>query len=247
LWIDSQPRYDQLTASDRLTLTGAFGEAGWRTVGVNPANDRPWPEGTSFYHYDQTYGAGDVGYAGPAFSYATMPDQYTLAAFQRLELDRTNRTPVMAEIDLVSSHTPWAPLPRLVEWTAVGDGSIFDPMPAQGQSPSVVWQSAAEIRGAYTRSIVYSLDTLVSFLQHTSDPDLVVVALGDHQPATVVSGRGASHDVPITVIARDLAVLDRIGSWGWTSGLRPASTAPVWPMDAFRDRFLTAYGPTPHG
>ena len=45
LWIDSQPRYDQLMASDRLTLSGAFGEAGWRTVGVNPANDRPWPEG----------------------------------------------------------------------------------------------------------------------------------------------------------------------------------------------------------
>ena len=39
LWIDSQPRYDQLLASDRLTLSGAFGQAGWRTVGVNPAND----------------------------------------------------------------------------------------------------------------------------------------------------------------------------------------------------------------
>ena len=33
LWIDNQQRYDQLLASDRMTLTGAFKQAGWRTVG----------------------------------------------------------------------------------------------------------------------------------------------------------------------------------------------------------------------
>jgi phosphatidylglycerophosphate synthase len=246
LWVDDQRRYDALMRTDRLTLTQAFGRAGWRTVADVPSNGRPWPEGRSFYHYDKTYGGADVGYAGPSFSYASMPDQYTLAAFQRLELDRTNRRPVMAEIDLVSSHTPWAPLPRLVGWNAIGDGSVFGPMPAQGQSPSVVWRDPAGIRTAYSQSIVYSLGTLVSFLQHTSDPNLVVVALGDHQPATVVSGRDASHDVPITVVARDPAVLDRIGGWGWTPGLRPASTAPVWRMDAFRDRFLTAYSAAPN-
>ena len=27
--------------------------------------------------------------------------------------------------------------------------------------------------------------------------------------------------------------------------MRPGPHAPVWPMDAFRDRFLTAYGPRP--
>ena len=31
LWIDSQQRYRNLVASDRLTLTGAFRGAGWRT------------------------------------------------------------------------------------------------------------------------------------------------------------------------------------------------------------------------
>ncbi len=68
------------------------------------------------------------------------------------------------------------------------------------------------------------------------------IVVGDHQPATVVSGEDASHDVPITVIAHDPAVLDRISSWGWQSGMRPDPEAPVWPMDEFRDRFLTAYG-----
>src|SRR5258707_5141519 len=56
------------------------------------------------------------------FPYTTLfRSQYTLAALQRLELEQPNRAPVMAEIDLVSSHTPWVPLPRLVDWSRVGD------------------------------------------------------------------------------------------------------------------------------
>ena len=49
--------------------------------------------------------------------------------------------------------------------------------------------------------------------------------------------------MPVSIIARDPAVLDRISAWGWEDGLRPDRSAPVWPMDRFRDRFLTAYGP----
>ncbi len=83
LWIDNQQRYDQLVTSDRFTLSDAFKRAGWRTVADVPSDTRDWPEGTSFYHYDQIYDSRNVGYAGPKFSYATVPDQYTLAAFQR--------------------------------------------------------------------------------------------------------------------------------------------------------------------
>jgi phosphatidylglycerophosphate synthase len=243
LWVDSQRRYDALMSTDRMTLSRAFSQAGWRTVADVPSNRGPWPEGSSFYRYDAVYGGDDVGYAGPRFSYASMPDQYTLAAFQRLELDRRDRVPVMAEIDLVSSHTPWAPLPRMVSWDAVGDGSVFDPMPSEGSSPATVWRRPADVRRAYAQSIAYSVDALTSFVRRADDPDLVVVALGDHQPATVVSGTRASHDVPVTVIARDPAVLDRIAGWRWQPGLRPSPTAPVWRMDGFRDRFLEAFGP----
>jgi hypothetical protein len=73
------------------------------------------------------------------------------------------------------------------------------------------------------------------------DPNLVLIFLGDHQPATVVTGQGASHDVPITIVARDPAVLARISTWGWETGLKPGPHAPVWRMDQFRDKFLTAY------
>jgi len=210
-----------------------------------PADNLDWPQGTSFYHYDKLYNGLNVGYVGPKFSYANVPDQYTLSTFRRLELAKPNRAPVMAEIDLVSSHTPWAPLPHMIDWNQLGDGSVFDGMPEQGQSPGVVWRDPSQVRTAYGQSIEYSLNALISFVETYHDNNLVLVVLGDHQPATIVTGQGASHDVPITIISHDPAVMDRISPWGWQDGMRPSPDAPVWPMDAFLDRFLNAYGPHP--
>lgn len=243
LWISNPQRYDQIIASKRLTLSVAFKRAGWRTVTDIPSSKSPWPQGESLYQFDTMYGTDDVGYQGPAFSYAKIPDQYTLQAFYQRELAPTQRKPVMAEIDLVSSHTPWAPLPQLVPWQDLGNGAIYDPMPQQGQDPSVVWRDASQVKAAYGESIQYSLNSLISFIERIHDDNLVVVMLGDHQPATVVTGENASHDVPITIIAHDPNVIDRIAPWGWAHGMLPDPNAPVWPMDAFRNRFLTAYGP----
>lgn len=246
LWVDSQQRYDVLVDSDRITLSDAFHRAGWRTVGDVPANYRDWPQGRSFYHYDKVYDSRNVGYAGPKFGYSSMPDQYTLATFRRLELAKRHQ-PVMAEIDLVSSHAPWAPLPRTVDWSKVGDGSIYDGMPAQAPSPDDVWRDPKQVPAAYGRTIQYSLSTLISFVETSHDNNLVLVVLGDHQPATIVSGEDPGHDVPVTIIAHDPAVMARIASWGWQAGLRPHPDAPVWRMDTFRGRFLAAYGPAPPG
>jgi hypothetical protein len=163
--------------------------------------------------------------------------------FERSERAKPDRGRVMAEIPLVSSHAPWAPLPRLIDWNDVGDGSIYDHMDQESDPPEVVWRDPTRVRTEYRRSIEYSLNSLVSYVEKYGDDDLVLVFLGDHQPAPIVTGAGASRDVPITVVARDRAVLDRISGWGWQDGLRPGPQAPVWRMNAFRDRFLTAFGP----
>ena len=241
-WVDSQQRYDQLIGAKRLTLTDAFRKAGWRTVVDVPSDTRDWPQGRNFYHYDQFYDDQNVGYQGPTFSYATMPDQYILSAFQRLELAPQHRTPVMAEIDLVSSHHPWTPLPQLVPWDQVGDGSVYDGMPAQGESPESVFRSQTKVRAAYGQSIEYSLHSLISFVQTYPDPNLVLVVLGDHQPHPTSPARtpGTTSRSRSSPTTRRCST--RISSWGWQDGLRPAPDAPVWPMDAFRDRFLSAYG-----
>ena len=241
LWVDSQQRYDLLVTGSRLTLSQAFGRAGWRTVSFVPANTRDWPQG-EFYKYDHIYDSRNIGYEGPRFGYPTMPDQFVLDAVQHLELAKDQRRPVMAEIDLITSHAPWSRTPRIIDQSAVGDGSVYDGMPEELPSAGDIWPDPTRIRAAYGQSIEYSLEALFTFMTAYGDDDLVVVMLGDHQPATIVSGEGAGRDVPISVLSRDTDVLDAISGWGWDEGLRPESDAPVWRMDAFRDRFLAAYG-----
>ena len=245
LWVDSEGRYGQLLDSDRLTLTTAFDRAGWRTVFDVPANTEHWPEGGAFYGFDHIYDSRNVGYAGPEFGYAPVPDQYTLEHFRRQELTPGDRPPVFAEIDLISSHHPWSPPPPLVPWDEVGDGSVFD---GTTEDAEPVDQEADPDRAQqlYGRSIEYSWDTLVSFLETYPDPDRVLVVLGDHEPWSWVSGdpdHPGGRDVPITVITQDRDVVRRIADWGWTPGLLPADDAPVWPMSDVRDRLLTAFGP----
>jgi phosphatidylglycerophosphate synthase len=240
LWVDSQRRYRQLLGADRLTLTSLFGAAGWQTVFDVPADTRDWPQGKAFYHFAQYADSRNVGYAGPSFGYAPVPDQYTLAWLQRTVLAGTDRPRVFAEIDLVSSHHPWAPLPTMVPWDQVGDGSVYRSMP-QTPTSQQVFRDPAMVRTMYGRSIEYTWQALSSFLARSADPDLVVVVLGDHQPHSYVSGAHVGHDVPISLIARDPAVISRIAGWGWQDGLQPRHDAPVWRMDTFRDRFLAAF------
>jgi phosphatidylglycerophosphate synthase len=240
LWVDSQVRYTQLVMANRFTLAAAFKRGGWRTVDDVPSNNRAWPEGSRFYHWDKIYNRYQVGYHGPTFGYASMPDQYIFAALQRRELSATHRRPLFAEVDTVSSHTPWSRIPRMLPWSEVGDGSIYNRVPVD-RGPGAFSGSRAQVQASYARSIVYALHALTSFVQRSGDKNLVLIVLGDHQPSSIVSGQGANHDVPISIIAHDPSVLKRIGSWDWDRGLRPSPDAPVWPMNAFRDRFLTAF------
>jgi phosphatidylglycerophosphate synthase len=244
VWVNTQQRYNQLVTTDRFTLSQAFKRAGWRTVDNAPADDRAWPQGSSFYHYDKLYDRRDIGYRGPTFTYAPMPDQYLFSALQRLELAKTHRRPLFAEVDTVSSHMPWNRIPQQIGWKDVGDGSVFNRIPVDHET-GAFWSNPTRVKAAYSRSIVYSLNTLVSFVQHYGNKNLVLIAVGDEQPLPIVSGQGVSHDVPISVIAHDPAVLNRIGGWGWGNGLRPSPQAPVWPMSSFRDRFLSAFDSQP--
>jgi hypothetical protein len=242
LWVNSQQRYNQLITDQRLTLTRAFGDAGWRTVFNDPAITHDWADGRRFYGFDKSYDSRNVGYHGPKFGYAPIPDQYTLEALSRNELTPDpDRPRVMGEIDLVSSHHPWTPLPQPVDWNELGDGSVFEGMPDQGESEASVYRDPDKVRALYGQSIEYTMGTLVSWLERRADPNLVLVVLGDHEPHHYVSGRSPGHDVPVSVIAGDPTVTDRIADWAWQDGLRPAHDAPVWRMDTFRDRFLTAF------
>ncbi|GAA5203833.1 alkaline phosphatase family protein [Streptomyces thinghirensis] len=246
LWVDNQQRYRTVTAGDHLTLTKAFEKTGeWDTVGVMPGVQKAWPE-AEWYGLDKVYDAFDVGYRGPKFSWSTMPDQYALEAFQRLEHGRERDRPLMAEIILTSSHQPWAPIPELVGWDEIGDGSVFDGIEESGEEAADVIADSARSKEEYGKSVEYSVTSLTQWLERYGTDDTVLVFLGDHEPITRVTGDRTSRDVPVSIVAKDPKVLDAIADWNWTEGLEPAQDAPVWKMSSFRDRFLTAYGSTPH-
>ncbi|MFJ8539536.1 sulfatase [Streptomyces sp. NPDC093591] len=243
LWVKNQQRYRTLTTSDRATLTSYFQKSGaWRTVGIVPGVRKSWPEG-KYFGLDHIYDSTHLGYQGPYFSWTPVPDQFSLEAFQRLEHGKKDRGPLMAEIILASSHNPWSPNARMVDWDELGDGSVFHQIKKEGTDPKEVWKDPERVRTEYRRAIEYSLHSLTEWVERYGTDDTVLVFLGDHQPVPTVTAGDTSKDVPVTIVARDQKVLDRIADWHWTDGLKPAQNAPTWGMDKFRDRFMTAYGP----
>lgn len=89
------------------------------------------------------------------------------------------------------------------------------------------------------------MSSLINYLVKYGNKNTVLIFLGDHQPIARVSGNHASRDVPVSIVAKDPKVLDKIADWNWADGLQPQQDTPVWKMNDFRDRFLTAYGSTP--
>ena len=240
LWIDSQLRYDTLMMSKRPTLNRLFQRAGWRTLAVMPAISMVWPE-AKYFGYDHVYDAHNSGYNGLPFNWVTMPDQYVMSALQAHERTQDERAPIMAEIALISSHAPWTPTPELVLWSEVGDGTVFNEQTLAGPAVDDVWQDTALIRQQYRQSIEYVINNLASYAIQYGDDNLVMLILGDHQPAPLVTGAIDNADVPVHIIARDPAVFDAIADWQWSEGLLPANDAPVWRMDTLRDRFIDAF------
>ncbi|MGB4246942.1 MAG: hypothetical protein WBJ75_04400 [Pseudohongiellaceae bacterium] len=245
LWIDSQIRYDSLMVSERPSLVRLFNRAGWRTIGVMPAITLAWPEG-QYFGYDKIYAAEELDYQGLPFNYVTMPDQFTMSRFQQEERSATSRTleprkPVMAEIALISSHAPWVPIPEVIDWNAVDDGSVFNAQATSGEPPEVMWQDKSKVLKGYRDSIAYVMEMLTSYVLTYGDDNLVVMVIGDHQPMPYVTNESENKDVLIHLIARDPAVMDAIEHWEWSEGMLPADDAPVWRMDAVRDNFIEAF------
>jgi hypothetical protein len=231
-WVNSPDRYSAVIASKRLTLPAAFRRAGWRTVADVPSTHGAWPEGKSFYRYEKVLDRDNLGYRGPTFGFSTMPDQYAFQALQKRQLAKRNRPPIFAEIDTTSSHEPWTRIPQFISWRRLGNGSIFNRLPVDRAG-------LTDTQQGYATSIQYSLHTLYSFIERYGNKNTVLLVLGDHQPSRVVPQ--ANHDVPMTIIAHDPKVIRRLSGWGWTNGMLPSPTAPVWLMSAFRDRFLSAF------
>ena len=189
--------------------------------------------------FDRVLEAADLGYRGEPFNWVTMPDQFTLAALDRLLRNEAPRPRLFVQVALISSHAPWVPVPRLLDWSQLGDGSIFNEMVGSGDSPETVWRDPQRVRLQYAEAIDYSLRAVMDYARlHADDPPLMIV-LGDHQTAPGIA-LDERPDVPIHVIG-PAALVDRSAGWGLTPGLVPAREAKALPMDRMRDLILRSF------
>ena len=238
LRITNHGRFERLVTSKRTSLNRLFEQAGWTTAGVMPAITLDWPEG-DWYGFQQFHGSRTLGYRGQNFEWVTMPDQYTLAAFEE-KIRQPSKRPLMAQIALISSHAPWTPLPLVLPWEAVGDGAIFDGTKRQGDLPREVWADPERIRDQYALSLEYSLEVLAEYLARFADDSLFIL-LGDHAPLPVINGEEGSYDVPIHVVSSDETLLQRLPAANFSDGMVPDTASATLPMEAMRELLATRF------
>jgi len=243
LWVDDQLRYDVFLASDRETLIDDLRRIGHRPVAVMPAITLAWPEGAR-YGYDRIWARGDIDYRGPALNWVTMPDQFTWSFLEtdvRPAVDR----PLFAELGLISSHAPWTPvLPVLDDWDAIGDGRIFERWAGAGETPQELWRDPERVREQYPRSVAYAVDVGLAWAERFLDEGGLLLLMGDHQPAPLITGDDASRAVPVHVVSADSTLVAPFVEWGFRWGVLPDSVALPRRMDAFRPWFVESFSGT---
>lgn len=238
LRVNDQVRYQALLASGREGLFHVARSGGFETVAVMPAITMDWPEGAKM-GFDRILPAADLGYRGLPFNWVTMPDQYTLSAFDRLVRQAPRDGRLFAQVVLISSHAPWVPVPRLIPWEEVGDGTAFDAMAQEGDPPNVVWQDRDRVRDQYRQAVAYSLEAAFDWAARTGPDAPLIFVLGDHQAAPFVS-QDDRFDVPLHVIGPP-DLVEAASDWGFAPGLIPPATQGAIPMEEMRDRIIATY------
>jgi hypothetical protein len=204
----------------RETMVTNFKRAGHRTVALMPGLRQAWPEGV-FYGFDEIYGAARLDYHGPEFGWFALPDQFSLAKFDALEQSQPSRAPRFVFFPTISTHFPFIPTPPYQpDWT-----KMFLEHPYDG--PSIVGAYARQpdwthFGPGYVNAVAYDYATLAGYLRLHADREVVMILLGDHEPAAAVSGEKAPWDVPVHIVASRREILDRLRARGFRNGLTPA-------------------------
>ena len=229
----------RLMAQQRDTLVKAFGRHGYRTVAIMPGLLRGWPAG-AFYGFEDIYNLSRLDYRGPPFGWWDINDQFALARADAREIAPRQRRPAFIFFPTITTHAPFTPAPPYQpDWTR-----ILTPHPYDAADLDRAWSEQPDwlnLGPSYVQALVYAHATLGGYLRLRADRDIVMILMGDHQPPGLVSGPGASWDVPVHVIASRGGVLDRLRQHGFREGLTPRHPA-VARMDTLLPMLLDAFG-----
>jgi hypothetical protein len=229
----------RLMAEARDTLVTTFARQGYRTVAAMPGNSHPWPEG-AFYGFDEIHDRAKLNYRGPKFGWWYVPDQFTLARLDALEIAARARKPVFVVLPTISTHAPFGPTaPYQEDWPRLLTNEPYrtdETAAALAQEPDLL-----NMGPSYVKAIAYVYASIGGYLRMRADRDFIMIVIGDHQPAAAVSGEGASWDVPVHVIASRPQVLERLETHGFSRGMMPPRTS-LGPMHGLLPMFLDAFG-----
>ena len=230
----------RLMAQERDTLVTVFGRHGYRTIAIMPGVQVGWPEG-AYYGFDEIYDHARLDYHGPPFGWWGVNDQFALARVDALEIGPQPRPPAFVLFTTISTHVPFVPTPPYQpDWARVLTSTPYD-AEALDRAWSA-WPDWMNLGPSYLEALDYAFATVGGYLRLRADRDLVMVLVGDHQPPALVSGTGASWDVPVHVIATRGALLERlVRDHRFVEGIEPRHPA-VSRMDTLLPILLDAFG-----
>jgi hypothetical protein len=236
--VRDQYAYTSLMASNRETMITNFAKQGYRTVALMPGMRQAWPEG-AFYRFDQIYGRDLLGYKGPEFGWWSIPDQYALAKIDALERNRLTRKPLFLVFPTSTTHAPFGPVaPYQPDWSRMLTADAFAKADIDRAMAAV--PDLTNLRPSYVHAMAYEYTTIAGYLRRHPRDNMVLIAIGDHQPPAAVSGRDAPWSVPVHVFARGGPILARLIERGFTPGLEPRRP-PIGSMHALAPVFLDAF------
>jgi hypothetical protein len=91
--------------------------------------------------------------------------------------------------------------------------------------------------------MAYEYTTIAGYLREHARDDMILIAIGDHQPPAAVSGRGASWSVPVHVFGRRGQLIDRLIDQKFRPGLEPVRPS-IGAMHGLVPMLLQAFSPT---
>ncbi|HEU4618439.1 MAG TPA: sulfatase-like hydrolase/transferase, partial [Gammaproteobacteria bacterium] len=227
--------YNLLLTQRRDSLPRRFERSGYRAVAMMPGLKQAWPEG-SFYGFNRTYGAADLEYRGPEFGWWRIPDQYTLAKLDELEISRASRPPLFVFFPTISTHIPFRPTaPYQPDWRRVLGP---EPFPSDALAASLAQEPEwTHLSPGYVGALAYTFEYWAGYLRYRPDANFVLILIGDHQPASSVSGEGARWDVPIHVISKRRDIVEALERAGFSAGFNP-DPKPLGPMSGLAKLLL---------
>ena len=209
--------YDGFVAGGGETLADRFRGVGYRTIALVPGIRGPWPEGDAL-HVDRIVPAAELIYAGPHFAGSRYPIKRASPGCWRTSWPHRRAIPC-------SSYFPRSCRTRRscrcrTTWRigrACSKRTPSRPWAPPGLRPF----DGAAWRINYQAAIAHQLQILAGFVGQRAAADTLLIVLGDHQPAAIVSGPGARWDVPVHVIASRPGLLAPFLKGGFAPGLRP--------------------------